>query len=133
MIQGSAKKRRMNSLQEQLAMLRQRVAGIDRRFAANPPVRVDPTPPLPRPAHRYVEEWLTGEEVETAFGRHFETEKLYERHRRHGSSDIGSLADLPCDLLDTISGDTLPESPPAEWAFLDTETTGLAGGTGTCA
>ncbi len=23
--------------------------------------------------------------------------------------------------------------PPQEWAFLDTETTGLAGGTGTCA
>src|SRR5580658_7794344 len=119
----------MSSLQEQLAILRQRIARIDHRFAAHPPSR-PAAPSLPRPAHQYVEEWLTGQEVETAFGRHFETEKLYERHRRHGSSDIGSLADLPCDLLDTISGDTLPESPPAEWAFLDTETTGLAGGTG---
>ena len=32
-----------------------------------------------------------------------------------------------------ISGGAAPLAPPAEWAFLDTETTGLAGGTGTCA
>ena len=80
-----------------------------------------------------VEEWLGGEVIETAHGRHFETEKLYERHRRHGSADIGSLAELPEDLLTAISGGTAPLAPPSEWAFLDTETTGLAGGSGTCA
>ncbi len=89
---------------------------------------------LPRPAFQYVEEWLTGAEVETAFGKHFETEKLYEHHRRHGSADIGALADLPRDLLDTMSsGRDAATSSPEEWAFLDTETTGLSGGTGTCA
>jgi hypothetical protein len=88
---------------------------------------------LPRPAARYIEEWLTGEEVQTQFGRHFETEKLWEPHRRHGSADIGALADLPHDLLETISGGTCPHGAPEEWAFLDTETTGLAGGSGTCA
>lgn len=122
----------MSNLQEQLALLRQRISRIDERFAANPPER-PAAPSLPRPPFAYVEEWLSGEEVETAFGKHFETEKLYEGHRRHGSSDIGALADLPYDLLSTISGNTMPESSPAEWAFLDTETTGLAGGTGTCA
>ncbi len=80
-----------------------------------------------------VEEWLGGDVVETAFGRHFETEKLYERHRRHGSADIGALAELPEDLLAAISGGVTPLTPPSEWAFLDTETTGLAGGSGTCA
>jgi uncharacterized protein YprB with RNaseH-like and TPR domain len=82
---------------------------------------------------RFVEEWLTGEQVETPFGRHFETEKLYERHRRHGSAGIGDLADLPADLFETLSDGSVSSVPPEDLAFLDTETTGLAGGTGTCA
>src|SRR5271169_3744619 len=112
----------MGDLQQQLAELRTRMASIanriDRKYASRGTAPEPAEPALPRPAHQYVEEWLTGEEVETAFGRHFETEKLYERHRRHGSADIGSLADLPSDLLDTISGNTMPDSSPAEWAFL---------------
>jgi uncharacterized protein YprB with RNaseH-like and TPR domain len=68
--------------------------------------------------------------VETAFGRHLETEKLYASHRRHGSADIGALSDLPADLLGTLSGGTIPTVRPEEWAFLDTETTGLSGGSG---
>jgi uncharacterized protein len=71
--------------------------------------------------------------VETGLGRHFETEKLWETHRPHGSGDIGALADLPHDLLDALSGGACSNVPPEEWAFLDTETTGLAGGTGTTA
>ncbi len=71
--------------------------------------------------------------VRTPHGEHFETEKLWERHRRHGTVDISDLAELPADLLDSLSGGAIPASPPARWAFLDTETTGLAGGTGTCA
>lgn len=126
----------MGDLQQQLAVLRQRIARIDRKYASRGsgvPGSLPETPVLPRPAQLYVEEWLTGGEVETAYGRHFETEKLYERHRRHGSADIGSLADLPCDLLDTISSDSMPRTSPQQWAFLDTETTGLCGSTGTCA
>ncbi len=76
---------------------------------------------------------LAGEEVETALGRHFEKETLYEGRRQHGSADIGALSDLPRDLLEALSGGTIPRACPEEWAFLDTETTGLAGGTGTCA
>ncbi len=122
----------MGDLQQQLAELRTRIAKIDRKYASRPAPPEPAEPVLPRPAHQYVEEWLTGEEVETSFGRHFETEKLYERHRRHGSADIGSLADLPADLLDAIF-EGAQDTPCAEWAFLDTETTGLSGGSGTCA
>ena len=118
----------MGDLQEQLASLRERAAraarACDEKFAARE------SSPLPRPAHHYIEEWLSGEEVATDFGRHFETEKLYERHRQHGSADIGALADLPADLLESLA---IAPAPPEQWAFLDTETTGLAGGTGTCA
>ncbi len=129
----------MSDLQQQLADLRERVARIDARFAekfSTPVAAIRPadTPPADTSVRdTSVEDWLGGEEIETTFGRHFETEKLYERHRRHGSSDIGSLADLPHDLLDAISDGAAPNSAPEEWAFLDTETTGLAGGTGTCA
>jgi uncharacterized protein YprB with RNaseH-like and TPR domain len=122
-----AKKRRMGDFQQQLVELRQRIARINQKYT-----RADDPAPLP-PARFHVEEFVSGEEVETTHGRHFETEKLYERHRRHGSADIGSLAELPCDLLDSMSAGSTPNAPPAEWAFLDTETTGLSGGTGTCA
>lgn len=76
---------------------------------------------------------LPFEEVETALGKHYETETLYARHKYHGSADIGALADMPGDLLATLSNGAVSGVPPSEWAFLDTETTGLAGGTGTCA
>lgn len=89
--------------------------------------------PDPRPAKYFVEEWLTGEEVRTPFGVHFETERIWESHRRHGSVYISALDELPHDLLDALSGSTAPASPPSRWAFLDTETTGLAGGAGTYA
>jgi uncharacterized protein YprB with RNaseH-like and TPR domain len=76
---------------------------------------------------------MSGQEVETPFGRHFETEKLFDRHRRHGSMDLMSLEELPADLLGALSGGEIAACDPARWAFLDTETTGLAGGSGTYA
>jgi uncharacterized protein YprB with RNaseH-like and TPR domain len=139
----------MSDLQEQLAELRQRIARVsvdcDNKWSARGGAAalqiedewdngsVDNFVETPRPGHEYVQEWMCGEEVETEFGRHLETEKLYEKHRMHGSADIGALSDLPADLLESVSGTPIAQSPPHEWAFLDTETTGLAGGTGTCA
>jgi uncharacterized protein len=138
----------MSDLQEQLAELRQRIARVssdfDRRFSQRSGASalaiedewdksLETPVETPRPEHEYVQEWMCGNEVETEFGRHFETEKLYEKHRMHGSADIGALSDLPADLLESVSGMPIAQSPPQEWAFLDTETTGLAGGTGTCA
>ena len=80
-----------------------------------------------------VQDWLPGEEIATEWGKHYETETFYAHHRRHGSAEIGALAELPGDLLEIISSGAVRDVPPREWAFLDTETTGLAGGTGTCA
>jgi uncharacterized protein YprB with RNaseH-like and TPR domain len=103
--------------------LRQIIEDINRKYDSRP---------LPPPRRIPVEEFLPGEEIETAFGRHFETEKLWEHHRHHGSADIGALATLPPDLLSAIASE-MPSAAPETWAFLDTETTGLSGGISTCA
>jgi uncharacterized protein len=124
-----------SDIQQQLAILRRRIARIDRKYAAAAaaaPV-VTPQPAEERPERYVVEEYLNGVEVTTPEGTHFESERLWERHRRHGSMDISTLAELPADLLEAISEGLIKNSPPERWAFLDTETTGLAGGTGTYA
>lgn len=120
----------MSDFQQQLAQLRRRIAKIDKKYAGPKPRRALAPPPLPSPAP---EDYLSGAEVETEHGRHFESEKLFERHRRHGSIGIADLEDLPGNLLSSISGGTIPDAPPSKWCFLDTETTGLAGGSGTYA
>ena len=121
----------MSDIDEQLALLRRRVARIDRKYQDDAP-RVR-SGPRQAPSRYFIEEWSSGRVVETALGMHFETERIWQRHRRHGSVDISNLAELPADLLAALSEGDVPESPPQRWVFLDTETTGLAGGTGTCA
>ena len=118
-------------ISEQLAHLRKTVTLIDRKYEGLPAAA---SARVPQPvAPTFIEELLSGEVVETAFGKHFETERLYGRHQRHGSFDISDLIELPTDLLEQLSGGALRDSHPTRWAFLDTETTGLAGGSGTYA
>ena len=114
-------------------MLRRKIRQIDRKFAAAPKERPAPAPEESAPLHHFIDEFMSGEVVATPHGTHFETEKLYARHRRHGSMDISTLAELPDDLLDSLSEGAVPPSSPSRWAFLDTETTGLATGSGTYA
>ena len=115
----------MEDVQLQLAALRRHIAQIDRKYAGAPASAPRPTA---RPVRHVIEELLSGEVVRTAYGAHFETERRWERHRRYGSVGISDLADLPHDLLNPLSGGEIPDSPPSRWAFLDTETTGLAAG-----
>jgi hypothetical protein len=119
----------MTDFQEQLAHLRRRIAKIDKKYQSpkrRPPVTSHQALAAP-------EDWLHGQEITTAHGVHYETEKLYERHRRHGSVGIVDLESLSQDLLDPISSGQIRGVPPGKWCFLDTETTGLAGGSGTYA
>src|SRR6478609_5492629 len=117
----------MEDIQQQLAALRRRIAHIG--VASDLPRPAE----KPRPPRVSIEEFLSGEVVSTPLGEHFETERIWERHRRHGSIDISDLFDLPEDLLEGLSEGGIPRAHPVKWAFLDTETTGLAGGTGTYA
>ena len=122
----------MGDLQEQLGNLRRRIARIDRKYTGGPPLP-PPAVTRPKPERYFVEEYLGGQEVETELGRHWESEKLYARHHRHGSIGICDLEQLPANLLEPISSGLIPEAPPASWCFLDTETSGLSGGSGTYA
>lgn len=79
-------------------------------------------------------EFVSGREVETALGKHFESTRVWQHWQSHGSMEVSRLEALPGDLLREISaGEISSGAPPESWAFLDTETTGLAGGSGTCA
>lgn len=122
----------------QLARLKQRIAAVESRLATKYSVR-DQAPVAsaaqlqPKSARWFIEQWSQGEVVRNDFGEHFQTERLFAHHRQHGSADIGALADLPQDFLDALGENEIPARAPHRWAFLDTETTGLAGGCGTYA
>src|SRR5215468_6947330 len=121
----------MEDVQQQLAALRQQLAQMGRKWSKEAPAPKSRVPD--RTSGEFIDELLSGQVVETPLGKHFETEKLWENHRRHGSVYISDLAELPEDLLHPLSDGAIERSHPKRWAFLDTETTGLAGGTGTYA
>jgi uncharacterized protein YprB with RNaseH-like and TPR domain len=87
------------------------------------------------PAHRVpkgIEEYIEGKVERNLAGEFFLARQTLPFGRPYGRLRIGDVcaADLsPLGLF--FEGTTLPE--PSRLAYLDTETTGLAGGTGTCA
>ena len=113
----------MGSLDDQLANLRQRIAMIDAKYA-------DATP-MVRPTRVRIEEWADGRVVENEFGPHYQLDKVFAGHKPHGSADVGALSEMPDTLLGVLSDNEISGVAPERWAFLDTETTGLAGGSGT--
>ncbi|HMF75570.1 MAG TPA: ribonuclease H-like domain-containing protein [Bryobacteraceae bacterium] len=125
----------MLDIEDRLAQLKRRIATIDSKFASSRPRSMASAPAVPSvlSARSFIEQWSEGQVVSNEFGEHFQTERLFAGHRQHGIADIGALSELPPDLLDTLSENEIPNSPPERWAFLDTETTGLAGGSGTYA
>ena len=113
-------------IQEQLVHLRGTMARIDARFKSQT-LAVSPLRAVS------ASDAQTGSVVETSKGRHFEMQKLYPRDRLHGSYEIADLHEMDPRFLEGISAGSIPHVDPRRWAFLDTETTGLAGGSGTCA
>lgn len=93
-----------SSLQAQLALLRKRIQSVEARSAAAAPASAGL-------------DCLRGEVVETAAGSHLEVVRRYPLEHRHGQMYVERLAELGA----------------RRWVYLDTETTGLAGGAGTLA
>jgi hypothetical protein len=128
----------MLDTETQLARLKLRIAAIDRKYARKditsaPVVSVAAAPAQALGARSFIEEWAEGSVVGNEFGEHFQTERLFSGLKQHGSADIGALSELPASLLDALSDNGIADVAPQRWAFLDTETTGLAGGSGTYA
>jgi len=87
---------------------------------------------LPGPAN--IEQLLGGQMVETPSGRYFCLEKTHPVDYRHGVVPLLSYLESDASLLHLLVND--PEFGAVELEqtlFIDTETTGLSGGAGTCA
>lgn len=73
-----------------------------------------------------------GVEVETGTGTAFFIEQRFELEHRHGRHPIARLLEFEPALAAEVAGHPdLSQTPLDRLAFLDTETTGLAGGAGT--
>lgn len=120
-------------LQEQLAELRRRMALASERAEAQAAQQAGHARELRAGAVTQLTGLTGGREVATAKGAHLEVERWWAPLSRHGRIDIGALIELPGDLYHAVSEGGARPAEPGAWAFLDTETTGLAGGSGTCA
>jgi uncharacterized protein YprB with RNaseH-like and TPR domain len=79
-----------------------------------------------------IQDVLSGEFVSTRRGEAFIHEETYPADYRHGWAPLA--ADVPLHMLAAWAGDArVREMPLEKFAFLDTETSGLSGGTGTYA
>jgi uncharacterized protein YprB with RNaseH-like and TPR domain len=89
--------------------------------------------PTRGPIPRYeIDSVLTGAYHPTPYGETFLHDETYAADYRHGLAPISLTASL--DLLSAWAGDARLRGMPVEsFAFVDTETSGLAGGTGTYA
>lgn len=85
-----------------------------------------------RRAPKGIEEYVEGRVDKNSHGEFFVARQALPFGRPYGKFRIGDLATAELHPLDLfLDGAALPS--PSELVYLDTETTGLAGGTGTCA
>ncbi len=90
-------------------------------------------PRPPRPAAPPVHEALGGVLHDTGDGQVLVVRREFPLSHRHGRYPLGAAFDAPVDLLSTVTRAGAPVGDARGLLFLDTETTGLAGGTGTYA
>jgi len=94
-------------------------------------------PPSARklPAQRFakgIEEYVEGQVVKNSGGEFFLAREAFPFGRPYGKLRIGDIPSADLSPLNLVLKDgAMPD--PSRLVFLDTETTGLAGGTGTCA
>lgn len=87
----------------------------------------------PRPAAQAVHEVLGGELHDTGDGQVLVVRNEFPLSHRHGRFALGAAFETPLDLLSAAARAAAPVGDARGLLFLDTETTGLAGGTGTYA
>jgi uncharacterized protein YprB with RNaseH-like and TPR domain len=88
--------------------------------------------PPPKPASHTIDSVVAGSFRATARGEAFVTEQIFAEDYLHGN--VSHLSTFPLSLISQWANDPrIAELPIHKFAFLDTETSGLAGGTGTYA
>ena len=93
---------------------------------------VRPDPAASRRPGIPLEQVVTGEEAVTDHGRFFFSRSRMEKADRHGHALVRDLSRLDMGGVGILAGsDTFAGLSPEDALFIDTETTGLAGGTGT--
>jgi uncharacterized protein YprB with RNaseH-like and TPR domain len=87
----------------------------------------------PRAAREPIERIVGGEVVDTGAGSLLVVRQEYPTGHRHGRVALEGVRRAPLDVLARLARLPSPPPDPDRLLFLDTETTGLAGGTGTYA
>ena len=81
-----------------------------------------------------ITEWVEGEEIVTPHGKVFMSQEAYGSGYRHGGMLLDRVMEIPTYPVSLVSRDeTLMDLDFSRTLFIDVETTGLAGGTGTYA
>lgn len=81
-----------------------------------------------------IAEWVEGEEVNTPHGKVFMSQEIYGSGYRHGGILLDRVMEIPTYPVSLVSRDeSLIDLDFSHTLFIDAETTGLAGGTGTYA
>jgi uncharacterized protein YprB with RNaseH-like and TPR domain len=83
-------------------------------------------------APRGIEEYVDGRVETNDWGEFFLAQQTLPIGRPYGSYRIGDFSGADLSPLSVLFND-IPIPAPSQLVYLDTETTGLAGGTGTCA
>lgn len=132
---------------DSLSRLEQEVLGDDRqaedelsvkerleRLVARTIVRPRKTPRHETGPKLALSQAIEGEEVETDFGSFYRVDQVFPLSHCQGRMPLERLRNVPRDAFSLLSrGDDGFEIDLERALFLDTETTGLAGGAGTCA
>ncbi len=81
---------------------------------------------------RSLADYLGGEWKQRRSGRLLVAERLFPADYRHGILPLSAVLEVPVAPVRTLAGGGFTTFDPRRALFLDTETTGLAGGAGTC-
>ncbi len=115
---------------DEISELRRRIEAI----AARRPIGQE------KPAYKHyanaisLHEVIQGEEVDTIFGKFFIVHRHHGASSKHGARHIREIASLDMKAAALLANNqTIASFDCKDALFLDTETTGLAGGTGTFA
>lgn len=120
--------------QSEIESLRRRIHAIEARMPKpERPIAAKGRDARAWPANGNAPFGIQGTVRDSPSGQFLLQEHTYPNEALHGSARIEMLQRVSANWLKDISNGEVPPADPQRWAFLDTETTGLAGGTGTCA